>query len=78
MLYCSVPVLYSRRTQAKGSTKIRSLSGPDGVGDHRTTVIEQQYVGHGSASPESSSDTQYLYRAAPVRTSCVGLFSKTG
>ena len=42
-------------------------SGPDGIGDHRTRHVEQSYVGHGSMSPESSSDTQYLYRSAPVR-----------
>ena len=44
------------------------FSGPDGIGDHRTTVVEQRYVGHGCMSPESSSDTEYLYRSAPVRS----------
>lgn len=48
-----------------GSINI-TFTGPDGVGDHRTTVVEQRYVGYGSMSPEASSDTQYLYRSAPV------------
>ena len=29
-------------------------------------MADPRYVGHGSTSPESSSDTQYLYRAPPV------------
>lgn len=30
-------------------------------------MADPSYVGHGFMSPESSSDTQYLYRSAPVR-----------
>ena len=41
-------------------------TGPDGVGDYNVHVEEQFFVGYGSMSPEASSDTQYLYRAAPV------------
>ena len=45
-------------------------AGPDGIGDFRVRVEEQQFIGHGSMSPEASSDTQYLYRAAQVRCEC--------
>ena len=44
-------------------------AGPNGIGDHRTAVADPEYVGHGSTSPEASSDTRYLYRAAPVSES---------
>ncbi|CAI8033033.1 Uncharacterized protein C4orf45 homolog [Geodia barretti] len=50
-------------TKPKGAVL---FTGPDGVGNHRTTVADPRYVGHGFTSPESSSDTQYLYRSAPT------------
>lgn len=50
----------------RGSWQRICNAGPDGIGNHRTSVTEQRYVGHGSKSPESSSDTQYLCRSAPV------------
>ena len=41
-------------------------TGPDGISDFKTHVEEQFCVGHGSMSPEASSDTKYLCRAATV------------
>ena len=41
-------------------------TGPDGVGDHRTTVLEAGYVGHSERSPEATGDLQYVYRPAKV------------
>ncbi|XP_065884621.1 protein SPMIP2-like [Dysidea avara] len=38
-------------------------SGPDGVKDHQTRVKDPQWVGHGTASPESTSNLNYLCRA---------------
>ena len=43
-------------------------TGPDGIGDFKVRVKEPSYIGHGCMSPEASSDTKYLYRAAEVRT----------
>ena len=45
-------------------------TGPDGTGDFKVNIEEQFSVGHGSMSPEASSDTEYLYRAAPVSLTC--------
>jgi hypothetical protein len=44
-----------------------SLSGPDGIGDHRVAVKEDpSFVGHRITSTEATSDTSYLYRAPKV------------
>ncbi|XP_064388615.1 protein SPMIP2-like [Halichondria panicea] len=54
------------------------FTGPDGISDFKTHVEEQFCVGHGSMSPEASSDTKYLCRAAtncpypPPKTARVG------
>jgi len=42
-------------------------TGPDGVKDHQTRVKDPQWVGHGTASPESTSNLNYLCRAPKVR-----------
>ena len=41
--------------------------GPDGVKDHQTRVKDPQWVGHGTASPESTANLNYLCRAPKVR-----------
>ncbi len=46
--------------------QLLSYAGPDGVSDYKTRVEEQYHVGHGSMSPEATSDTLYLCRAASV------------
>ncbi|KAL4239403.1 hypothetical protein ACF0H5_000219 [Mactra antiquata] len=41
-------------------------TGPDGICDHRVTVEpEHRYVGIGTMSEEGTSETDYLWRAAP-------------
>jgi len=43
------------------------VAGPDGVKDHQTRVKDPQWVGHGTASPENTSNLNYLCRAPKVR-----------
>ena len=42
------------------------LTGPDSIRDHRSTVEpEHRYVGIGKMSSEGTSETNYVWRAAP-------------
>jgi hypothetical protein len=41
------------------------FTGPDGVGDFRVKVEDQQHIGIGTMSPEGTSDVRYLSRSGP-------------
>ena len=41
-------------------------TGPDGIGDHKVTVLPTRYVGHTTASPEHTGDVNYICRPAQV------------
>ena len=43
------------------------FTGPDGVGDHRVTVQDPQYIGHTVTSPEATADLKYIGRAPEAR-----------
>lgn len=45
------------------------FTGPDGLGDHRTKVLDPSYVGHTTRSPADTADVEYLFRPYKVRES---------
>ncbi|XP_077999339.1 uncharacterized protein LOC144452171 [Glandiceps talaboti] len=54
---------YGGRAMGKGAVL---FTGPDGIGDYRVQVVtHDRQVGIGTMSRESSSEAQYLLRAAP-------------
>jgi hypothetical protein len=52
----------------KGYVKIHFFifQGPDGIGDHKTKILNAQATGIGTLSPEGTSDLDYILRAARV------------
>lgn len=38
------------------------FTGPDGLANHRTSVLEPGYVGHSDKSRESTGNVEYLWR----------------
>lgn len=49
------------------------FTGPDGVGDHRVTVMDShQYVGGVTASPEATGDVKYMCRAPKASVESLG------
>lgn len=55
-----------RKWDKDGKSRLGHPKGPDGNCDHRVTVEpEHRYVGIGTMSWEGTSETDYLWRAAP-------------
>ena len=43
------------------------FTGPDGLSDYRTTLLEPGYIGHTERSPDATGKVDYLWRPCKVR-----------